>query len=227
MQWATQPEHREVHALLAEVLARLGRTGAAAVVRKRAEAMSNIYQIDDEARGEVSATGVSAGFLAARAHAIARERNDEAMGLIREALAARPNDPELLSTLAQVHLAVGRLDPGLDALREVLRRSPGHQAAREMLREVLADVAFRIATDPDPRARNGRQALQLAQELVRVEGSRSAAVLSVLAAAMAANGSFADATRTLQEAMRGGDAAFRASMAPRLERYRRGQVWHR
>lgn len=70
--------------------------------------------------------------------------------------------------------------------------------------EQAARTAWKLATDRDPAARNGRFAVQLAEQACEAVGRDEPALLEALAAAYAETGRFADATATARRALAAG-----------------------
>ena len=73
--------------------------------------------------------------------------------------------------------------------------------------EVLNNLAWILATSPDPNIRNPSDAIRLAQEACNAVNSNDPATLDTLAAAFASKGRFADAVETARTAINlAGDA---------------------
>ena len=66
--------------------------------------------------------------------------------------------------------------------------------------EALNDLAWILATHPDPTLRNGAQAVQLAERLCQLAGAPNALFLGTLAAAYAEAGRFTNAVQTAEQA---------------------------
>ena len=67
--------------------------------------------------------------------------------------------------------------------------------------EARLRLASLLLSDRAAEARDTKEALQIAEETVRITGRQHAAALDVLAAAYAAQGRFAEAVTTAREAM--------------------------
>ena len=65
----------------------------------------------------------------------------------------------------------------------------------------LANLAWLLATSPESSARNGAEAIQLAQRANELSGERNPLVLRALAAAYAETGRFDDAVSAAQRAL--------------------------
>ncbi len=85
---------------------------------------------------------------------------------------------------------------GKDAEAEALEREAADRG--DVL--VQNDIAWRLATDPDPRNRNGSDAVVYAQKAVAATSRRNLSFLDTLAAAYAETGQFAKAISIQQEA---------------------------
>ena len=67
--------------------------------------------------------------------------------------------------------------------------------------EAHTELAWLLATDPDPRIRDPIEAVRLAERASRLTDRKNAAVLDVLAAAYAAAGRFNEAVATARSAL--------------------------
>ena len=105
--------------------------------------------------------------------------------------------------------------------RESLRLKPGWPFPAN-------NLAWLLATDPDPEIRNGAESLTLAQSLTSADGGNNPTTLSTLAAAHAASGDFAQAEKAIQRAIdianQSGDTRSAAQFDNALQRYRRGEL---
>ena len=103
-----------------------------------------------------------------------------------------------------------------------MRLDPGISSARN-------NLAWILATAPDPSLRNPDEALRLAEELVARSGAPHADRLDTLAAAQAAAGNPEEAARTAQRALAAAEQAKSGELArairTRLARYRAGAAW--
>jgi hypothetical protein len=88
----------------------------------------------------------------------------------------------------------------------------------------MNEMAWILATHPDPRVRNPGEAIRLAEAAAERTARRQAVILDTLAAAYAAAGQFDRAALTAQEAASlaasAGPAGLAAEIAKRLELYR-------
>ena len=66
---------------------------------------------------------------------------------------------------------------------------------------MLKDTAWALATNPNASARNGAEAIELAERAVQISGGREPVALDTLAAAYAEAGRFDDAITTARNAI--------------------------
>src|SRR6185369_2398188 len=145
---------------------------------------------------------------------------DAALAEFLEAVSLEPDYVPPHFRAGQILLGGGRYDTALAHFREALRLQPDNVA-------VLVVTARVLASADDPRARNGPEALALAQRAIRLQPD-SASALDALALAWAENGRFSEAVDACQKAMRSG-----ASLSPdeavrlqdHLESFQRRQPW--
>ena len=88
----------------------------------------------------------------------------------------------------------GRVDHAVNYFRNALRADPGHQLSLLALAKILS-------THWDPRYRDGREALKLAQSACVATEFSDAVALNTLAGAHAEVGAFAEAVRIAQDAL--------------------------
>ena len=96
--------------------------------------------------------------------------------------------------------------------------------------EVLNNLAWQLATSTEPKARDGNQAVQLAERACELTGCRETVMVGTLAAAYAEAGRFDDAIATAQKACTLASASGQPELLKRnqqlLELYRRQQPYH-
>ena len=185
-----------------------------------------------------------------------QQKLDEAVKQYRLSLAIEPRTPAHYP-LAQALQAQGNLDEALDQYLAGLRRLPdahAHAAVAEILMDrgrtreaiahcrealrlepalwpVLNNLAWILATDPAPANRDGKEAVQLAEQACRLTGQGVAGTVGTLAAAYAEAGRFREAidaarrARALAKAAGDGRLADRNQML--LELYESGRPFHR
>ena len=111
----------------------------------------------------------------------------------REALRLHPADAAACAYLAKALLQQGQTQAALRYYQEALRLQPDQP-------EALNDLAWLRATHPDPKLRNGSQAVTLARRACEL-ATHDAEALDTLAAAYAEAGRFAEAAQTARQAM--------------------------
>ena len=121
--------------------------------------------------------------------------------------------------MAQALASLGRVGKAAAEYHAALKINPDDVAA-------CGNLAWIRATCPDPRYRDGVEAVPLAQRTVQLAPD-DPACLDTLAAAYAETGRFADAAATADQAMklaaRQGNAALAASLRQRLALYQAGK----
>ncbi len=153
---------------------------------------------------------------------VAAGRGAEVRATLERSLREKPENARILVELGHLDLAEGRYAEALERTREALRLAPRLASARN-------NLAWLLATAPDPSLRDPDEALRLAEGLVAQARAPSANLLDTLAAAQAAAGRSDEAVLTAQRAL---DAAGRGkaedlarAIRERLERYRSGAAW--
>lgn len=181
----------------------------AAAARRYAEVLS-LYPEDGRARTRLIGALVSAG------------RDAEARSQLEHALRETPNDARLHALLGFVALSERRYPEALAQSREAVRLAPDLVSARN-------NLAWILATAPDPSLRDPDEALRLAEELAAHSRAPLADHLDTLAAAQAAAGDPEEAARTAERALAAAEQAQSAELArairARLARYRAGAAW--
>jgi tetratricopeptide (TPR) repeat protein len=161
---------------------------------------------------------------------IAKDDLDGAIGRYKACLAAIPDHEEAQYNLASALLRQGRMDEAIFEYQKVLQIHPesadGHanlgiawlakgragdaiaeytkalQISPENL-AALSNLAWLLATSPDPNVRNGLEAVRLAEraESASSRSEKHPTVLRILAAAYAETGQFSEAKETAQHAL--------------------------
>jgi Flp pilus assembly protein TadD len=153
----------------------------------------------------------------------ANGKNEEAIVHYRAALALKPSLPQTHFLLANALSAQGNRDEARTEYETAIQLKPDHPLA-------LNDLAWMLATDPDPARRNGEQAVQLAERACRITGYDEALLLGTLAAAYAEAGRFEDAVKTAEKAAALADKDGQTELAKKnrelMELYRTGKAYH-
>jgi tetratricopeptide (TPR) repeat protein len=144
---------------------------------------------------------------------------------------------EFDSALADFRTAV-RLDPDSTFARnttsrlaaEAMRQDTAQQGANlsrllDPLESPRNNLALLLATCPDERFRNGKEALENADRLCQLDGHRYAPFLSTLAAACAETGDFAGAVRWQTEALELAPEQKKEESRSRLALYQAGKPY--
>lgn len=138
-------------------------------------------------------------------------------------LAIDPNDVSSRLNFATVLNHLGQDAEAVLQFDEVLRRDPNSF-------EALNNLAWILATSPEPKVRDGVRAVALAEQACALTEHRLSFFVGTLAAAYAEAGRFADAVDTAQRAMALATAAGQKEVVTRnlelLEFYRAGKPYH-
>jgi len=171
-------------------------------------------------------------------------RDDEALMHFQQALQINPDDVDAHNNLGSALLLMGRLDEAIIQFRQTLQINPGNAVAhlnlgKALLRvgredealahyqralqinprslNILNDLAWVLATVSPAALRDGRQAMELAEQADQIAGGENPVILRTLAAAYAEVGRFDDAVRTAQKAMNLAQAAGQSGLVEQLE----------
>lgn len=153
---------------------------------------------------------------------------DEAMSHYRQALQIRPNYAEAHNNLGGLLLAQGKLDDAVSHFRESLKLRPNNVNTHWNLGKALSSqgklneaighyrqaiqlqpsylpplnqLAWILATAPDPNVRDAEQAIEFAGRAAELTKYQNATILGTLAAAYAAAGQFPAAIETSEKAL--------------------------
>ncbi len=107
----------------------------------------------------------------------------------------RPNAEEALAQLHQIVLSLAKAPDGLQRLRDVATNAPDSP-------RMLDELAWLLATHPDSNARDGAEAVRLAERACALTDRRVPALLATLAAAYSEAGDFPRAVAAGEEALR-------------------------
>jgi tetratricopeptide (TPR) repeat protein len=138
------------------------------------------------------------------------------------AVATDPRSVEARANLGNGFLMRGRFTDALAQWREALELEPYRLP-------ILTNVAWMLATCPDSRVRNGREAVLVAERAREVADPGDPRALDVLAAAYAEAGRFKDAATTAREALRiavrSNAAELAEALNARLSLYAKGKAF--
>ena len=152
---------------------------------------------------------------------------DEAIAQFRKVLEVNPESAGVHFNLGRALARKGRLDEAIEHLQKAADADPGFAAAQYVLGDsfylrgnipealahwrkglqlepddlpVLNQTAWVLATCPQASARNGAEAVGLAERALQLSGGREPAVLDTLAAAYAEVGRYPEAVETARRA---------------------------
>ncbi len=148
-------------------------------------------------------------------------REQEAMSYARKAAALAPNSQLIHSLLGGLYSSLGQYGDGLAYLELAHAANPGDVA-------VANNLAWLLATCPEPRYRNGPRALRLARQACEATAHKSPPLLDSLAAAYAETGQFDQAVATTRQALeivRSNPKASTETLESRLKLYEAGQPY--
>jgi tetratricopeptide (TPR) repeat protein len=146
-------------------------------------------------------------------------RTSDAVGPLQTSVKIAPDYTPAQYNLANALIELGRPAEAVKHLQLLLARSPNDG-------EALNNLAWILATSPDPKLRDGRKAVELAERSYQLIGDQNPIVAATLAAAYAEAGRFADAIRVeeraLQMATDAGDQKLAENFRREIELYRSG-----
>ncbi|MGJ5816652.1 tetratricopeptide repeat protein [Paludibaculum fermentans] len=146
----------------------------------------------------------------------------EAAREFQQSLELEPQSMEALVNLGGVYLMQKDYRGAVSTLREAMRLEPGRLP-------VLGNLAWLLATCPDKSARNGVEAVTLAEKATQLSQRKDPILLDGLGAAYAEAGRFAEAIRAAGEALQLAEARqdkeMAAAVKARIVLYRGGQAY--
>jgi tetratricopeptide (TPR) repeat protein len=125
-------------------------------------------------------------------------KNDEAISQYQEAISLKPDYVEAHFNLGNALLNQGRNDEAAGEFQEVARLKPDDADAHNTI--ALNNLAWRLATSPDAKVRDGALAVTLAERLCQQTRYRVTIAVGTLAAAYAEAGRYDEAVATGQKA---------------------------
>jgi tetratricopeptide (TPR) repeat protein len=169
---------------------------------------------------------------------------DEAISLLQAAVNLRPENAPAHDNLAKAFLQKGQVADAMVHYRKLLEIQPENieahniwgtvliqqrriREAIEQWREALAiqpengnamsNLAWVFATSPDSSLRDGAQAVQLAEQALRISGGRIPIIFRTLAAAYAESGRFSEAIQTAQKGIELANSQGNSGLAAELQ----------
>jgi len=148
---------------------------------------------------------------------------EQARAHIEEALRIKPDHANAHFNLGLWLAMEGKWAKAAAQYREAIRLRPNYPKA-------LNNLAWMLATHPDPRVRNGEEAVQLARRAADLTGGNDPENLDTLAAACAEAQQFAEAMKVAERAaslaQSAGDKELARQIEERLRGYRAGEPYH-
>jgi protein O-mannosyl-transferase len=141
-----------------------------------------------------------------------RGRTDEAIIQYQKVLQMNPESADAHANLGIAWLAKGRVRDAMEEYTKALQISPENLAA-------LSNLAWLLATSPDPTLRNGPEAVRLAEraDSTSSRSDKHPTVLRILAAAYAEAGQFEKAKETAQHALEAANIQGNTTLAEALQ----------
>ena len=205
---AILPTFADAHDLLGTILFQKGQVD---------EAISHFQQA---VQYQPDLTGVHKNLATAL---VQKGQVDEAVAQLFAELRASPNDSATHCYLAGVLSSQGRTKEAIAHYRAALKTLPDSP-------EALNNMAWILAVNADPQARNGPEAVALAERACRLTDSKQSVIVGTLAAAYAEAGRFAEAVTTAEKAAQLAEQANQPELAARnrklIEVYRAGKPYH-
>jgi tetratricopeptide (TPR) repeat protein len=141
---------------------------------------------------------------------------DEAMEHYRAAILLNPNHAEAHNNLGTAFAMRGNFAGALDEFRAAHKLNPKLLIAANSL-------AWILSTHPNPRFRNGAEAVEVAQRAVEFTKEKDFNALEILAAAYAEAGKFSEAIKSakkgIEVASAAGEREISAQLAAQIESY--------
>jgi tetratricopeptide (TPR) repeat protein len=124
---------------------------------------------------------------------IEQGKPEDALRHFSEAVRMDPTNAEIRSYWAMALDRLGRVQDAVTEYREALKLDP-------QIPGVLNNLAWILASNPNPGVRNGKEAVRLAEQACRLNGYRDPELVSTLGAAYAEAGRFEEAVDTANRA---------------------------
>lgn len=151
---------------------------------------------------------------------LTRDRVDEAIAHLQEAVAIRPeleDEPKAHNILGIAFFRVRDTSKGIAHWKRALEIEPHNPTAQ-------SNLAWVFATSPEVSVRDGVRAVEMIQDVLQRSGTRTAILLHTLAAAYAECGRFSEAIDTAQDALDlavvEGNSALAADLQRNIDNYK-------
>ncbi len=128
----------------------------------------------------------------------------------RKLLELQPDNIEVHNIVGTVLIQQGRIREGVEEWQKVLAIQPDNGNA-------MSNLAWVFATSPDDSLRDGAQAVQLAEQALRISGGRIPIIFRTLAAAYAEKGMFSQAIQTAQRGIELANSQGNSGLATELQ----------
>src|SRR6266480_548927 len=128
----------------------------------------------------------------------------------RKLLELQPDNIEVHNIVGTVLIQQGRIREGVEEWQKVLVIQPDNGNA-------MSNLAWVFATSPDDSLRDGAQAVQLAEQAVRISGGRIPIIFRTLAAAYAESNRFSEAIQTAQRGIELANSQGNSGLATELQ----------
>jgi Flp pilus assembly protein TadD len=174
-----EPKYAEAHNILGACLLQTGRVN---------EAMAH-FQKALEIKPDFAEAHHNLGYALLR-----QGRANEAIMEIQRALELKPDDAEACCDLGICFSRIGRMDEAIVQYRKAIELQPQLLAAQN-------NLAWALATSPEPSVRNGSEAVALAEKANWISQAGDPLILRTLAAAYAEAGRFPEAVLTAKQAL--------------------------
>jgi Tfp pilus assembly protein PilF len=138
-------------------------------------------------------------------------------------MTAKPNHPEAHYNMALLFDTEHKPREAIDHYKRAIEAKPDYSKA-------INNLAWMLATAPEPELRDGVEALRLAERAVSLGAPNDPSSLDTLAAACAETGDFARATSTAESAVasaiQAGQTGLANEIRARVDLYRNNQPFH-
>jgi tetratricopeptide (TPR) repeat protein len=128
----------------------------------------------------------------------------------RKLLELQPDNIEVHNIVGTVLIQQGHIREGVEEWQKVLAIQPDNGNA-------MSNLAWVFATSPEESLRDGAQAVQLAEEALRISGSRIPVIFRTLAAAYAEKGMFSQAIQAAQRGIELANSQGNSGLAAELQ----------
>ena len=128
----------------------------------------------------------------------------------RKILELQPDNIEIHNIVGTVLTQQGRVGEGIEEWQKVLAIQPDNGNA-------MSNLAWVFATSPNQSLRDGHNAVELAEQALRLSGGRIPILFRTLAAAYAESGRFAEAIKTAQQGIELANSQRNSGIATELQ----------